>query len=136
MKVQSVNNVSFGARIKIGKELKGCMAEFSQRPELSTGSSVLGGIGSLFAGASSTQTVATASDVAASAFLSKGIGVNSSGIAPSVMAKLSPIMTPASVASANENPSIIGSIASSIGAFMHRLGGEIRINSTQKKIPS
>ncbi len=134
MKVQSVNNVSFGARIKLNRQLKGCLDELS-RPELSTGSSVLGGIGSMSSAASGTQTLATASDVVASGFIAKGIGSNSSGIVPSVMAKISPIMTPASVASANQNPSIVGSIASSLGAFIHRLGGEIRINNN-KKIPS
>ena len=134
MKVQSVNNVSFGARVKLNQELKGCLAELS-RPEVSTGSSVLGGIGSMSSAAAGTQTLATTSDVVASGFLAKGIGSNSSGIVPSVMAKLSPIMTPASVASANQNPSIMGSIASSLGAFIHRLGGEVRIHGN-KKIPS
>ena len=134
MKVQSVNNVSFEARIRLNKELQGCLAELS-RPEISTGSSLLGGLGSMSSAAAGTQTLATASDVVASGFLAKGIGINSSGIVPSVMAKISPIMTPASVASANQNPSIMGSIASSLGAFVHRLGGEVRINNT-KKIPS
>lgn len=89
---------------------------------------------SAISGSSVINTAATTSDVVASAFFAKASGVDSYGIVPSTMAKISPYATPATMASSAQHPETAGSVFSGLGAWLHS-HFKFTDNRT-KKIPS
>ncbi len=140
MIVQSINNVSFGALIKIKDPetaMKQAAASFNQMPvelRASAGSGVSTLSGSISTGVPLTNSAATGSDVVGSAFILKHSGVDSFGIVPSAMNKSASVLTPETIVASGEHPAIAGSIFSTIGGWLH---SHARLFETQKKkIPS
>lgn len=79
--------------------------------------SLTGAVSTASTAGSASSSLAGGSEVIGTAFVSKGSGINSSGIVPSVMEVATPHLTPASVISTNNHPSIIGSMFSTIGSW-------------------
>lgn len=139
MNIQPVNNISFGARIKIDKVSlgKAVLDMYNNAPvgaKASSGFSTLIGSSSTVVGVPVTNTVASGSDVIGTAFILKPLGVDSYGIVPSVLAKITPYATPKTIESSVLHPETAGSIFSTIGSELHS-HAKIKINST-KNIPS
>lgn len=140
MQVEKVYNQNFTALIKINKpeELVAKLNKsYNQQPnsiKASLGTSSIGLGTGISTGVPITNTAATGSDVIGSAFCAKAIGIDSFGIAPSVIAKITPYATPQTIASSVAHPETAGGIFSTIGGWFHR-HAKISINS-QKKIPS
>lgn len=126
MSIQPVNNTSFRARVKM-KKLSPVYRDLLT-PEVSIGSSTLGSATSTGSGFSAVHTIGTTSDVAATAFSAQASGINSSGIVPAIMQSAAPELTPATVATVNNHPSVIGTFFSSVGNFFHNMG-KVKINA-------
>ena len=116
-----MNNISFRARVRMRdvKEFSNAMAEAT--PGLSTGSCITGGLGSSSIGTTASHAAGSAANVVGSAFSAKASGIDSFGIVPSVME------SPATIASSEAHPSLIGSLFSTIGDFFHSLG-RVKVN--------
>jgi hypothetical protein len=139
MKIQPVNNISFGIRIKIDKASlnKAVQNFYNNAPDgakASLGSSTLMGSSSTAVGVPATNTVATGSDIIGTAFILKPMDIDSYGIVPSVLAKMTPYATPETVESSAFHPETAGAIFSTMGSELHK-HARIKINNT-KKIPS
>ena len=121
-----IRPISFSARVKMRdiKEVTGAVAKVSAEitPGVSSGSLGLGSttVGTL--GTSASNTAGTASDVLGTAFSVHATGIDSFGIVPSSIEAITPHATPATIASSNNHPSIIGSLYSTIGANFHNMG--------------
>lgn len=144
MRVQKIDNTNFGALIRI-KSPEQLLVEANQMlknmpPEyrgLSAGASSVGmsssGSGLVTTGSGS-NSLATGFDVVGTAYCAKAAGIDSFGIVPSAAAKSASVLTPKTLASSAENPSVAGSIFSGLGAFIHR---HIKLfGNNPKKIPS
>ena len=131
MKVNSINNVSFEAKIKINKIAR----TFNEitNPQVCAGSSLFGTSASGVSGVLSSNIAGTALDTTGSAFISQQSGLNSSGIVPSVMENLKPHITVDTAFSMQNNPSLFGSFFSSLGGYIRRMG---RININNTNIPN
>ena len=141
MRINVIDNTNFGVRIKIDKtpqELQSALNKVSkQLPEASLtsyASSCTGIPLSITTGVPITNSAGTVFDVLGSAFISKGAGIDSFGIVPSAIAKTAPHTTFEAVESSQANPSLIGSLFSTIGGFLHKMG-RIKIQ-TKQKVPS
>lgn len=144
MQIKRIDNTSFNAliRIKSPEELLAQANKFIEQIPPDTralsGASSLTGVPSLSTGSaisgSAINTAATTSDVIATAYFAKSVGVDSFGIVPSVMAKSSPYATPATIASSAQHPESAGTIFSGLGAWLHS-HFKITYNKA-KKIPS
>jgi len=138
------NRPAFKARVKLmdaDKTVEGILASAiaSTGSTGSTGSTVIGAASGI---ASTTSAASTASNllgsgagIIGSAFSAKAIGLNSSGIVPVVINAAAPYATPATIASANAHPAIMGSLFSGVGALFHKLGGFVK-GSAKVKMPS
>lgn len=144
MKVQKVDNTHFGALIRIkspeelfaqanqmlnniSPEYRGLMAGTSSTASSSAGSG-------LITTGSASNSLATGFDVVGTAYCAKAAGIDSFGIVPSAAAKSASVLTPKTLASSAENPSVAGSIFSGLGAFIHR---HFKLfGNSPKKIPS
>lgn len=144
MKIQKVDNTNFNALIRI-KSPEQLLAEANHMiknmpPEyrgLSAGASSIGMSSSgsgLVTTVSGSNSLATGFDIVGTAYCAKAVGVDSFGIVPSAAAKSASVLTPQTLVSSAENPTIAGSIFSGMGALIHRHFKIFR-NST-KKIPS
>lgn len=127
MSIQMNNNVSFRARVRMRdvKEFSNAMAEAT--PGLSTGSCITGGLGSSSIGTTASHAAGSAANIVGSAFSAKASGIDSFGIVPSVMESAAGHATPATIASSEAHPSLIGSLFSTIGDFFHSLG-RVKVN--------
>lgn len=129
MNIQPINNQTFTARVKIRDFKNGIKQVTAEAAELSPGCSTAStGLSTLSAatGGSTTSTaIGVGSDIIGSAFVSKATGVNSSGIVPSLLGSA----TPETVVSANNHPSIVGSIFSTIGSFFQRANVKVNVKN-------
>ena len=132
MNIQAINSCSFGARIRVNR-YSNELSKFLD-PQVLSGSSMFGTYASGVSGVLSTNAAGSALDTVGSAFSAKQIGLNSSGIVPSVMDSIAPHITADTAFSAQNNPSILGTFFSSLGSYMHRMG-KISINGN-RRIPS
>ncbi len=125
MKIQ--HSPTFTAKIKINNiNLKNLSANSTTySPHIILGSS---GVGSSMSGTASGLAGSTA-DVIGTAFSSKASGINSSGIVPSVLDSAAPYATPETIISANNHPSTIGSIFSTIGSDLKNM-----LKSSEKSV--
>lgn len=133
MKIQS--NPTFTAKIKINdiNISKHTNDSAILTPYLSSGSS---GVGSTMAGTLGTtasKIAGSASDIIGSAFSAKASGVDSFGIVPSVLDAVAPYATPKTIVSANNHPSVMGSIFSTIG---NTIGNIVKTTEKSVKDPS
>ena len=124
MQIQSINQYNsqtFKARIRLKNigEISGKLSDIANPTVASIASS--GGIASTSSTAS--HVIGAGSNVLSTASALKFSGVDSFGIVPSAIGYAGAHgATPATVASANANPSIMSSIMSSIGNFIESLG--------------
>ena len=127
MSIQMNNNITFRARVKIRdvKEFSTAMVEAT--PGLSAGSCITGGLGSSTIGTTASHAAGSASNIVGSAFSAKASGIDSFGIVPSVMESAAGHATPATIASAEGHPSLMGTLFSTIGDFFHSLG-RVKVN--------
>ncbi len=145
MRIQIIENVQFGALVRL-KNPEEVMAQANQmlthmdpkyRPYSAAASSTSSGL--LGAGVSTSGSgvcsSATGFDVLGTAFSADAVGIDSFGIVPSAMAKITPYVTPASAESSAQHPAILGTMFSGLGAWLHKHFRVIDAR-TSKKIPS
>lgn len=123
-----IQPVSFGARIKMNdiKDITKNIAVASEKAQLNAGFATSGssGLGSSTVGTlgtTATNSIASGSDILGTAFSAHASGIDSFGIAPSVVEAITPHVTPATIASSNNHPSTIGSLFSTIGGYLSSL---------------
>lgn len=129
MNIQPINNQTFTARVKI-QEIQTAFNKVAREtkefsPGCSTASSGLSTVSSFTTGSTASNMIGSGSDIIGSAFSSKATGVNSSGIVPSVLGSA----TPETVVSANNHPSLIGSVFSTIGSLFQRPNVNIKVKN-------
>ncbi|MBD5403262.1 hypothetical protein HDR58_10780 [bacterium] len=119
MNIQS--QPSFTARVKIN-DIKNIATDSAIiSPYLSSGSSGVASTAAGSLGTTASKLVGSASDVLGTAFSAKASGMDSSGIVPSAIDAVTPYVTPKTIASANNHPSVMGSIFSTIGNFFSNI---------------
>ena len=127
MNIQPINNQTFTARVKIQDFRNGLKQVTKEAAELSPASSTastgLSTLASATGGSTTSTAIGAGSDIIGSAFVSKATGVNSSGIVPSILGSA----TPETVVAANNHPSIIGSIFSTIGSIFQRANLNVNV---------
>ncbi len=112
---------AFTARIKMS-ELKQISKEAAQlSPFSTTGSCALGSTTAGTVGTTASQVAGSAADVLGTAFSAKASGIDSFGIVPDFLNSTAPYVTPKTIVSANNHPSIMGSFFSTVGNFFHEL---------------
>lgn len=112
-------SINFGARVRL-KDYKTVRDTAFASDVLSGASSVTVGSGAM-AATSAIKTAGFAANTVGSAFSAKASGINSSGIVPAVVESATPYVTPATIASSEAHPSLMGSFFSSVGGFFHSL---------------
>lgn len=142
MRINKLDSYSFGARIQIEKLQKYTLiANELQKTaplpsQLSTGSNYLSSCVSTIAGVSAGKSSAATSGAIGTAFSADAVGVNMSGIVPSVLAKVTPSAPVEVVATSVEHPEAAGGLFSTVGAWLNR-HFTISANHTQiRKFPS
>ncbi len=125
-------NIAFTAKIKIS-ELKQLSKEAVQlSPFSTTGSCAVGSTSAGTLGTTASNVAGSASDVLGTAFSAKASGIDSFGIVPSSLDAVAPYVTPKTIISANNNPSTMGSLFSTIGSFLHDLGKSVTVTKKVK----
>lgn len=134
MTIQPINNVSFGTRVRINRGELADIAELASMttPVISGGVASSAGLTGSSAVASASNIVGLGSEVVGSAFSAKASGLGSSGIVPAVMESATPYVTPATIATSNNHPSIMGSLLSTVGNMIQSLS-KPKINNTVKR---
>lgn len=133
MSIQPVGKISFKANVKINRGEIGELvsAATSAIPGTASGIASTGSIGASSVAGTASQIAGSTFDVLGTAFSAKASGVNSSGIVPSAVNSASPYLTPGTVASSNNHPSVMGTIMSVIANFFH--GTNVNVKKQVKR---
>lgn len=113
---------AFTARIKISEFKKFSKEALELSPFSTTGSCAVGSSSAGTLGTTASQVAGSTFDVLGTAFSAKASGIDSFGIVQSSLDAMTPYVTPKTVISANNNPSIMGSLFSTIGDTLRNIG--------------
>ncbi len=122
---------AFTARIKMS-EIKGIAKEAAElSPFSTTGSCAVGSTTVGTVGSTASQVAGSAADVLGTAFSAKASGIDSFGIVPDFLNSAAPYVTPKTIVSANNHPSIMGSFFSTVGDLLHSI---CKVKSKNKNV--
>ena len=133
MRMQPVNNCSFGARIKINKCQKMLKEVFDSKAM--SGSSMYKVSTPEATGVTASNVSGPIFETVGSAFSAQQVGIDSFGIAPAVMEELVPQITADTAVSLQNSPSILGTTYSTLGSGLQKMG-RTNIKNTNQNIPS
>lgn len=126
--IKQTNQQTFQARVRLGNS--GIGKALVKSGAVSTGAVSTTGSGAI---STASNIVGMGSDVAGAAFSLKASNVDSSGIVPFIIERATPFVTPATIHSAEVQPSTMGSLLSTSGGFLH---GSSTAKVTKVKDPS